>query len=37
MKVSLFLIFHLWVLTTYAQQYLFGDFQRRYQLEKAIF
>ena len=37
MKVSFFLIFHLWVLVSFAQQYLFGDFQRRYQLEKAIF
>ena len=37
MKVSLFLIFHVWVVTSFAQQYLFGDFQRRYQLEKAIF
>ena len=37
MKISFFLIFHLWVLASFAQQYLFGDFQRRYQLEKAIF
>ena len=32
-----FLIFHVWVVTSFAQQYLFGDFQRRYQLEKALF
>ena len=37
MKVSFFLIFSLCILTSSAQQYLFGDFQRRYQLEKAIF